>query len=175
MGQPAPSFWPAPLGFSRPAGGHRIGVEHEWAPGATVAERMSTTVYAVRPDTTLTEAAQLMRSSGVGGVPVLDQEGRECVGILTERDIVVRVLAEERESRSMFVRDVATLHPITCTPEESLTAAAARMREHEVQHLPVVEGVHVVGLLSLADIVFARPDEERAMFAPTGSEGVRQR
>jgi CBS domain-containing protein len=131
----------------------------------TVAERMSTDVAAVRPDTTLVEVAQQMRISGVGGVPVLDHEG-ECAGILTERDIVVRVLAEQREPLAAFVRDVATMHPVTCAPDEDIAAVAERMREHAVQHLPVCEAGSVVGVISLADIVFGRPDEERGTIAP---------
>jgi CBS domain-containing protein len=126
----------------------------------TVSERMSTDVSPARPDTTLVEVAQQMRISGVGGIPVLDHDG-ECAGILTERDIVVRVLAEEREPLAAFVRDVATMHPVTCSPEEDIAAVAERMRENEVQHLPVCHERSVVGMISLADIVFGRPDEER--------------
>lgn len=131
----------------------------------TVGERMSTDVSPARPDTTLVEVAQQMRISGVGGIPVLDHQG-ECAGILTERDIVVRVLAEEREPLAAFVRDVATMHPVTCSAEEDIAAAAERMREHEVQHLPVCQAGRVVGVLSLADIVFGRPDEERGTIVP---------
>lgn len=127
---------------------------------ATVGERMSIGVSAVRPDATLVEAAQQMRVSGVGGIPVLDHEG-ECAGILTERDIVIRVLAEEREPRAVLVRDIATMEPVICSPEEDIAEVAARMRESEVQHLPVCERGAVVGVISLADIVFERPDEER--------------
>jgi CBS domain-containing protein len=132
----------------------------------TVGECMSTDISPVRPDTTLVEAAQQMRISGVGGIPILGHEGEECAGILTERDIVVRVLAEEREARAVFVRDVATLHPVTCDPEEDVATVAERMRDHEVQHLPVCRAGKVVGVLSLADIVFGRPDEERGTIAP---------
>lgn len=131
----------------------------------TVSERMSKDVSAVRPDTTLVEAAQEMRSSGIGGIPVLDREG-ECGGILTERDIVVRVLAEEREPLAAVVRDVATMHPVTCSPDEDVADVAQRMRENEVQHLPVCQAGGVVGIISLADIVFGRPDEERGTIAP---------
>jgi CBS domain-containing protein len=132
---------------------------------ATVSERMSTGVSAVRPDATLVEAAQLMRISGVGGVPVLDREG-ECAGILIERDIVVRVLAEQREPLAVLVRDVATMHPVTCSPEEDVSQVADRMRENEVQHLPVCRGGEILGVISLADIVFGRPDEERGTIVP---------
>lgn len=131
----------------------------------TVSERMSTDVSAVRPDTTLVEAAQQMRTSGVGGIPVLDHGG-ECAGIVTERDIVTRVLAEEREPLAAFVRDVATMHPVICSPEEDIALAAERMRENEVQHLPVCQAGQVVGMISLADIVFGRPDEERGTIVP---------
>lgn len=135
---------------------------------ATVGECMSVDISPVRPDATLIEAAQQMRISGVGGIPVRDHGGGECAGILTERDIVVRVLAEEREPLAAFVRDVATMHPITCSPEEDVAAVAERMRENEVQHLPVCEAGHVVGVVSLADIVFGRPDEERGTIEPPG-------
>jgi len=131
----------------------------------TVSERMSTDISPARPDTTLVEVAQQMRISGVGGIPVLDHDG-ECAGILTERDIVIRVLAEEREPLAAFVRDVATMNPVTCSPEEDIAAVAERMRENEVQHLPVCREGSVVGVISLADIVFERPDEERGTIAP---------
>ncbi|MGC1164714.1 MAG: CBS domain-containing protein [Solirubrobacterales bacterium] len=130
-----------------------------------VEECMSTGVSPVRPDATLVEAAQQMRISGVGGIPVLDRDG-ECAGILTERDIVVRVLAEEREPLAAFVRDVASMHPVTCSPEEDIAMVARRMRENEVQHLPVCREGEVVGMLSLADIIFGRPDEERGTIVP---------
>lgn len=131
-----------------------------------VGECMSTDVYAVRPDATLVEAAKQMRISGVGGVPVLGHDGEQCAGILTERDIVVRVLAEEREPLVAFVRDIATLDPVTCGPEEDVADVLARMRESEVQHLPVCEAGEVVGMISLADIAFGRPDEARGTIAP---------
>ena len=82
-------------------------------------------------------------------------------GILTERDIVVRVLAEERDPRAAFVRDVATLRPVMCAPDDDVSAALLQMREEEIQHLPVAEGGDVIGVISLADIVFRRPDQER--------------
>jgi CBS domain-containing protein len=102
-----------------------------------------------------------MRISGVGGVPVLDSAGESCVGILTERDIVVRVLAEERDPRAAIVGDAATLRPVMCAPEDDVATALAQMREEEIQHLPVIAEGRVVGIVSLADIVFQRPDEER--------------
>ena len=132
---------------------------------ATVGERMSTDVFAVGPDTTLVEIAQQMRISGVGGIPVLDHDGR-CAGIITERDIVVRVFAEERDPRAAFVRDIATMHPVICAPDEDIAVVAERMRENEIQHLPVCRAGATLGVISLADIAFERPDEERGTITP---------
>jgi CBS domain-containing protein len=127
----------------------------------TVRDYMSSNVSPVREETTLIAAAQQMRISGVGGAPVLDAAGERCVGILTERDIVIRILAEERDPRAAVVRDAATLRPVMCAPEDDVATALAQMREAEIQHLPVIAEGRVVGVLSLADVVFSRPDEER--------------
>jgi CBS domain-containing protein len=127
---------------------------------SSVRELMSTDVVPISTDATLIEAAHEMRVSGVGGLPVQDPDGN-IVGIVTERDIIVRALAEGRDARAGRVREVATISPVTCAPEDPVAAAVSLMREHEVQHVPVVEGHRVVGLISLADIVFHRPDEER--------------
>jgi CBS domain-containing protein len=125
-----------------------------------VRELMSTDVTPIPSDATLVEAAHQMRVSGVGGLPVQDPEG-DIIGIVTERDIIVRALAEGRDARAARVREVATIEPVTCSPEDRIDTALSLMRAHEVQHLPVVAGSEVVGMISLADITFQRPDEER--------------
>lgn len=140
--------------------GRRRAQEASAAP-TEVRHFMSSEVTPVRADTSLIEAAQQMRISGVGGIPVLDSAGERCVGILTERDIVVRVLAEERDPRAAIVGDAATLRPVMCAPEDEVATALAQMREEKIQHLPVIAEGRVVGIVSLADIVFRRPDEER--------------
>lgn len=127
----------------------------------TIRDYMSSEVSPVQGDTSLVKAAQQMRVSGVGGIPVVDPgDGGRCVGILTERDVVVRALAEERDPRAAVVCDVATLRPVMCAPDD-VSTALVQMREAEIQHLPVVEGGRVIGVISLADIVFRRPDQER--------------
>jgi CBS domain-containing protein len=143
----------------RPRGGDSVPEMN--AETSTVHDYMSSNVSPVRADTTLIEAAQQMRISGVGGVPVLDSRGEKCVGILTERDVVVRVLAEERDPCAAVVRDAATLQPVMCAPDDDIATALAQMREAEIQHLPVIARGRVVGVISLADVVFRRPDEER--------------
>jgi CBS domain-containing protein len=130
------------------------------SPNTSVRELMSTDVAPISSDANLVEAAHQMRVSGVGGLPVQDPEG-DIIGIVTERDIIVRALAEGRDARAARVREVATIEPVTCASEDRIDAALSLMRKHEVQHLPVVEGSEVVGMISLADIAFQRPDEER--------------
>lgn len=139
---------------------------------ASVRELMSTDAKPILSDATLVEAAHEMRVSGVGGLPVRDPEGN-IIGIVTERDIIVRALAEGRDARAARVREVATIEPVTCAPEDRIGTALSLMKEHEVQHLPVVDGNEVVGLVSLADIVFQRPDEERGSLDlhPTEPQG----
>jgi CBS domain-containing protein len=134
-----------------------------------VRERMSTNVTPIPIDATLVEAARQTRASGAGGLPVLAPDGGRCAGIVTERDVVVRALAELRDARAAIVRDVATLKPVTCAPEDELSTAVELMRQHEIQRLPVVDNGEVVGVVSLADIAFGRPDEERAGFDPERS------
>jgi CBS domain-containing protein len=134
----------------------------------TVSEHMSSDIAPIPTDATLVEAAQQMRASGAGGLPMLDPEGGGCAGIVTERDVVVRALAEGRDARQAIARDVATLEPVTCAPGDDLDTAMRLMRQHKVQHLPVVDNGDIVGVISLADIVFGRPDEERGGFDPEG-------
>jgi CBS domain-containing protein len=74
-----------------------------------VSEPMSTDIAPIPIDATLVEAARRMRASGAGGLPVLDPERGGCAGIVTERDVVVRALAEGRDARSAFVRATSPL------------------------------------------------------------------
>jgi CBS domain-containing protein len=127
---------------------------------SSVRELMSPDVMPIPSDATLVEAARQMRVSGVGGLPVQDPEGN-IMGIVTERDIIVRALAEGRDARAGRVREVATVEPVTCAPEDRIDTVLSLMRKYEVQHLPVVEDGKLVGVISLADIVFQRPDDER--------------
>lgn len=70
------------------------------------------------------------------------------MGILTERDVVVRIPAGERDPRAAVVRDAATLRPVMCAPEDDVGTALAQMREAEGQHLPVIARGRVVGAIS---------------------------
>ena len=98
----------------------------------------------------ITEAARAMSSQDVGPIPVVD--GDRLVGLLTDRDIVVRVVAEGRDPQSTTVGEVASSELATVSPDESLDRALQLLAERQVRRLPVVEGEKLVGIVAQADI-----------------------
>jgi CBS domain-containing protein len=102
------------------------------------------------PSLSLAEAARLMKSEDIGSLPVV-QEG-ELVAVLTDRDIVIRAVAESADPSATMVGDIASRRPVTIEPDEDLDEALAQMARAQVRRLPVVEGGRLVGVLSQADI-----------------------
>ncbi len=105
-------------------------------------------------DTTLTEAARLMRDADIGDV-IVATEGRP-KGLVTDRDIVVRGLAEGHQPNNTTVGDICTRDLATVSPGEPIERAVELMRELAVRRLPVVEGDRVVGIVSLGDLAIER-------------------
>lgn len=106
---------------------------------------------------TLVEAARVMREADVGPVLVLD-EGR-VAGILTDRDIVVRAIADGRDPQSTPVREACSADPVTLNPDQDVDGAVRLMREHDVRRVPVVQDGRPVGILSLGDLAVERDPE----------------
>jgi len=102
------------------------------------------------PSLSLAEAAKLMRSEDIGSLPIV-QEG-QLVAVLTDRDIVVRAVAESADLSATKVGDIASRKPVTIEPDEDLDEALAQMARAQVRRLPVVEGGRLVGVLAQADI-----------------------
>jgi CBS domain-containing protein len=100
------------------------------------------------------DAAELMRDSDIGDVIVL--EDRQLYGILTDRDIVVRVLAEGSDPATVRVGQVCSRELTTIPPTASVGDAVRLIREKAIRRLPVVEEGEVVGIVSLGDIAVAR-------------------
>ena len=106
----------------------------------------------VRPETPLREVARTMRSENTGIVPVSDQSGR-LLGVVTDRDIVMRTLASDESPEAATARDVMTDEVEAVTPDEELHDVVRLMGEHQVRRVPVVErGDRLVGIISLGDI-----------------------
>lgn len=118
---------------------------------ATVADSMTRNPMTIEPDATVREAAELMASGEIGDVVVVDEDHR-LVGILTDRDIVVRVLAQGGGPDDL-VRDGCTVDPVTTSPDADAGEAVRLMREHAVRRMPVLEpDGRLVGIVSLRDL-----------------------
>ncbi|HEU4657324.1 MAG TPA: CBS domain-containing protein [Capillimicrobium sp.] len=123
----------------------------------TVNEVMTHDPVVVQPSSPLTDAARFMRDSDVGDVLVAD--GGELKGIVTDRDIVVRAIADGRDPSSTKVGDVVTEPVTTVTPDQSASDAARIMREKDVRRLPVVQDGRPVGIVSIGDLAVELDDE----------------
>jgi CBS domain-containing protein len=115
-----------------------------------VREVMTVDPTAVSRDVTVREAARLLVERDVGPLPVVD--GDMLIGIVTDRDLVVRVLADDRDPACTTVGEIASTTVVTIDPEEELERARALMAEHHVRRLPVVEEGRLVGILSHGDV-----------------------
>jgi CBS domain-containing protein len=124
----------------------------------SVREAMTPGVSAVSPSQSLAEAAELMKGEDVGSVPVVE-EGR-LTGILTDRDIVTRAVAERRDPQAVKVDEVASRELVTVEPEQDLDEALALMARHQVRRLPVVEQGRLVGMLAQADVALEAKEKK---------------
>jgi len=126
---------------------------------STVAEVMTRELVTIEADAPVVEAARRMRQSNVGDVIVLDT-GKMC-GIVTDRDLVVRALALEKNPATP-VREVCSGEVAKVTPDMKIDQAVQLMRAKAIRRLPVVEGDRPVGVLSLGDLAMER-DERSAL------------
>src|SRR6266516_5225512 len=122
---------------------------------------MTRGVETIRPDASLYEAAQRMRSLDVGPLPVVDDE--RLFGMLTDRDIVIRAIADGRDPMTTTVAEAMTADVIYCTEDQDVREAARLMEEHQIRRLIVVDRDHrLVGIVSLGDIAITTGDERLA-------------
>ena len=113
-----------------------------------IREVMTSNPECVAPGDSIQSAARIMRDCDTGAVPVVDN-GRP-VGMLTDRDIVIRAVAEGQLNRP--IREILTTGIVYVTPDMSTREAEELMSEHQIRRLPVVEHERVVGIVSLGDI-----------------------
>lgn len=111
----------------------------------------------------VSRAAQIMKDDDVGSVPVVDDAGaKKLVGILTDRDIVIQVVAGGKNCADVKVEEIMTKNPVTCKPEEDVQNAMDRMAQHQVRRIPVVDGRgRIVGIIAQADLAtrMDRPEQ----------------
>jgi CBS domain-containing protein len=124
----------------------------------SVRDVMTPGVRTVSASQSLAEAAEVMKGEDVGSVPVVE-EGR-LAGIVTDRDIVTRAVAEWRDPQTVKVEEVASHELVTVEPEQDLDEALALMARHQVRRLPVVEEGRLVGMLAQADVALEAKEKK---------------
>jgi CBS domain-containing protein len=126
--------------------------------GKQIREIMTENPRTVEADRPVAEAARMMRDSDAGMIPIM--AGQKLVGTVTDRDIVVRVIAEGRDPQSVTCREIASQDVVTIDPQQDLTDALRLMAEHQIRRLPVCEeDGRLVGVVAQADV--ARQGDER--------------
>ena len=118
------------------------------------------TVHSVRPDDTVLAALGVMAEHDIGAVLVV--EGDELLGILTERDYARKVALVGRASRDSPVRAIMTTEVVCVPPARTVEECMGIMTERRCRHLPVVENGHLVGVVSIGDLVKATIDEQES-------------
>jgi CBS domain-containing protein len=124
----------------------------------TAREIMSTDCTCASTSETLAEAARRMRDLDVGSLPICGED-EKLAGMLTDRDIVVRCVAEGRDPHSEKVEALVTGKPVTIGADDSVEEALRTMTTHGVRRLPVIDGHELVGLVSQADVARHLPEE----------------
>lgn len=125
-----------------------------------ISEIMTSDVQIVAPDDTIQDAARKMEEADVGFLPV--GENDKLVGMLTDRDIALRAVAQGKDPKKTKVRDVMTKRVLYCTADEDVEDAASNMAELRIRRLPIVDqDKRLVGIVSIGDIAF-RENAERA-------------
>jgi len=110
----------------------------------------------LEPSSTCGEAATLMKQEDCGSLPVVD--GGRLVGIITDRDIVVRAVAAGKDPKTLRVSEIMTADPITIGPDTSIDEASRLMAERQVRRLPVVADGRLVGIVVLAQLARSEDD-----------------
>jgi CBS domain-containing protein len=111
---------------------------------------MTKDVASVNPDDSVERAAQLMKEYNVGSIPICS--GEKVIGIITDRDITLRCVAQGENSKKISVRDVMTSNPVTAAPSMDVHDAARLMSERQIRRLPIVDNNNLVGMVALGDL-----------------------
>lgn len=114
-----------------------------------VRDIMSTDLHVLSPDDNLYEAAVMMKQNDVGIIPVC--ENGKIRGVITDRDLVIRGIAEKRPNSSQ-IQEVMSDHLVTGTPEMSVDDVAQLMSDYQVRRLPIVDNGNLVGIVALGDL-----------------------
>jgi CBS domain-containing protein len=127
--------------------------------GKTARDIMSRDADCVQESQSILDAAKELANRDVGAMPICGDDER-LKGMLTDRDIVVKVLAQGKDPSSTKVSEIAQGKPVTIGADDSIEEALRTMSEHKVRRLPVIDGHDLVGIISQADIARNLDDEK---------------
>ncbi|MBR2787064.1 MAG: CBS domain-containing protein [Clostridia bacterium] len=130
-----------------------------------VNECMCHDVWWVNPNTSICECANLMAERKIGCVPVCDQN-QKVVGMITDRDILLRSVCCDKNTKTTPVSDIMTTNVFCCGANEHLEKAEKMMAENQIRRLPIVENDRIVGILSIGDIS-RNPNTDKETFIAT--------
>jgi CBS domain-containing protein len=122
-------------------------------------EIMTPDATCVSASDTVLDAAKLMAEHDVGALPICGEDNR-LKGMLTDRDIVVRVLAEGKDPRALHASELAQGEAVTVGADDDAETVMRTMAEHRVRRLPVIDGHKLVGIVAQADVARALPSSE---------------
>ena len=134
----------------------------------SVRDAMTENPRSISKSASVVEAAQLMREAHIGSLPITDDE--QLVGMITDRDITTRVVAEAADPTITSVRDVYSQDLISVEPDNDLEEALGLMARHKVRRLPVVESGRLVGIVSQADIALGENEKRTGELVEAISE-----
>ena len=117
---------------------------------STVRDAMTASPTTVEAHESAVEAARLMAAQNVGSLPVV--EGEDLVGMVTDRDLVLKVLAKDVDPHKVTVASICSENPVVVDPEDSLDVALEHMSREQIRRLPVVEERRLIGILAQADV-----------------------
>jgi len=123
----------------------------------TVRDVMVTDVKTVTPEDPVMKAVELMSEHGIGSVVVIGPK-REVLGILTERDLITRVLAKRLDPNEVKVQDIMSRPVVTIEPDVPLSEVVSIMKEKGIGHVPVVENGRIIGIIAEGDIAYIAPE-----------------
>lgn len=126
---------------------------------ATARDVMTPDCECVGENETIRDAAKKLKSLGVGSMPICGEDNR-LKGMLTDRDIVIQVIAEDRDPDTCSAGDLAQGKPVTIGADDSIEEAIRTMKQHDVRRLPVIDGHDLVGIVAQADLAREIPAEK---------------
>jgi CBS domain-containing protein len=124
----------------------------------TARDIMTANAECVRSNQTIAEAARKMADMNVGALPICGEDDR-LQGMITDRDIAVKVIAQGKDPNSVTAGDLAQGKPVTIGADDGIEELMKTMGQHQVRRLPVIDGHKLVGIVAQADVARAMPDQ----------------